>query len=130
MNAGTTNDSFLRNNMEWIQKATNWTKFSVTATLGVIHKGQISQGLKLLGPYLPQDGVTGSPYTEGGSLYALGLINANHGANVVDYLLNALKASQDEVVQHGACLGLGVAAMTSDNLRRITTFHSQASTMS
>ena len=70
----------------------------------------------MLAPYLPQDGVTGSPYSEGGSLYALGLINANRGTGVVEYLLNALKNTQDEVIQQGACLGLGVAAMASDDL--------------
>jgi len=48
--------------------------------LGVIHKGHLSQGLSLLQPYLPQDGVSGSSYSEGGSLFALGLIHANHGA--------------------------------------------------
>jgi 26S proteasome regulatory subunit N2 len=45
----------------------------------------------------------------------LGLINANHGASVLDYLRNALKATQVEVVQHGACLGLGVAGMATDS---------------
>lgn len=34
-----------------------------------------------MAPYLPQGGAGGggSPYTEGGALYALGLIHANHG---------------------------------------------------
>lgn len=72
--------------------------------------------MDLLSPYLPQEGATGgSVYSEGGSLYALGLINANHGAGVLDYLNNALKNSQSEVIQHGACLGLGVAGMATDN---------------
>ena len=38
MNAGTTSDEFLRQNLEWLAKATNWTKFGATAALGVIHK--------------------------------------------------------------------------------------------
>jgi 26S proteasome regulatory subunit N2 len=37
-NAGTTSDTFLRQNLEWLAKATNWTKFTATAGLGVIHK--------------------------------------------------------------------------------------------
>jgi 26S proteasome regulatory subunit N2 len=37
-NAGTTSDEFLRQNLEWLAKATNWTKFTATAALGVIHK--------------------------------------------------------------------------------------------
>jgi 26S proteasome regulatory subunit N2 len=71
--------------------------------------------MALLGPYLPRDGVSGSSYSEGGALFALGLINANHGYNVLDYLTNALKNTQVEVVQHGACLGLGVAGMATGN---------------
>ncbi|KAL1925244.1 uncharacterized protein VTP21DRAFT_127 [Calcarisporiella thermophila] len=115
MHSGTTSDEFLRQNLEWLSRATNWSKFSATAALGVIHKGQLSQGLSLLQPYLPQDGVSGSPYSEGGALYALGLINANHGHGVLNYLLTALRNTQTEVVQHGACLGLGVAGMATEN---------------
>ncbi|TPX45587.1 hypothetical protein SeMB42_g03942 [Synchytrium endobioticum] len=114
-NCGTTSDEFLRQNLEWLSRASNWTKFSATAGLGVIHKGQIAHGKAILGPYLPQDGVSGSAYSEGGALFALGLIHANHGAGVIDYLTNALKNTQSEVVQHGACLGLGVASMGSDS---------------
>lgn len=115
MNAGTTSDDFLRQNLEWLSRATNWSKFSATAALGVIHKGQLSRGLSLLAPYLPQDGVTASPYSEGGSLFALGLIHANHGDEVLDYLRGVLKETQIEVLQHGACLGLGTAGMATDN---------------
>ncbi|ORX82985.1 26S proteasome regulatory complex, non-ATPase subcomplex, Rpn2/Psmd1 subunit, partial [Anaeromyces robustus] len=111
MNSGTTSDEFLRNNLEWLSRASNWSKFSATAALGVIHKGHIDQGLKLLAPYLPQDGVSSSPYSEGGSLFALGLINANHGGEVLDYLRNALNKTQNEIIQHGAALGLGAAGM-------------------
>lgn len=113
MNAGTTADGFFRNNLEWLSKASNWSKFSATAALGVIHKGHLKQGMTLLGPYLPQDGTTGSAYSEGGSLYALGLIHANHGGSVVDFLRNEFTKTTDETIQHGAALGLGVAAMGS-----------------
>ncbi|ORX85159.1 26S proteasome regulatory complex, non-ATPase subcomplex, Rpn2/Psmd1 subunit, partial [Basidiobolus meristosporus CBS 931.73] len=115
MHAGTTVDEFLRQNLEWLSRASNWSKFSATAGLGVIHKGHISQGLALLAPYLPQEGVSGSAYSEGGSLFALGLIHANHGSNVLEYLTNALKNTQTEVLQHGASLGLGVAGMATAN---------------
>ncbi|KAI7851623.1 armadillo-type protein [Circinella umbellata] len=116
MHAGTTSDEFLRQNLEWLSRATNWSKFSATAALGVIHKGQLAQSMNLLSPYLPQDGGNGSSvYSEGGSLYALGLINANTGTGVLDYLKNSLKEAQSDVIQHGACLGLGVAGMATDN---------------
>ena len=116
MQAGTTSDEFLRQNLDWLSRATNWSKFSATAALGVIHKGQLAQSMNLLAPYLPQEGVSGnSSYSEGGSLYALGLINANYGAEVLNFLKKALKDTSDDVIQHGACLGLGVAGMATAN---------------
>ncbi|GAA6036531.1 hypothetical protein JCM8097_003550 [Rhodosporidiobolus ruineniae] len=117
--AGTTSDAFLRDNLDWLGKASNWSKFTTTAALGVIHKGNLAQGKAILGPYLPDGnagGATKSVYSEGGSLYALGLVNANHGKEeTVAYLVEQLKGSQDEVIQHGAALGVGVAAMGSGN---------------
>lgn len=66
------------------------------------------------------------PYQEGGALYALGLIHANKGGqgdqDILKYLrdhLQAAAANQNEtaseVIQHGACLGLGLAAMGTSN---------------
>ncbi len=61
--------------------------------------------------YLPKDSANSSPYSDGGGLYALGLIHANHGGEIIDYLFNQLKVAQSEPVKHGACLGIGLAAM-------------------
>ncbi|KAI9713742.1 MAG: hypothetical protein M1812_006580 [Candelaria pacifica] len=114
MNAGTTSDAFFRQNLEWLGKAVNWSKFSATAALGVIHRGNLGQGQKLLEPYLPRENVsTGSTFSQGGSLYALGLIYANHGTRVLDYLRDHFKKANEEVVQHGGALGLGVAGMAT-----------------
>ncbi|KAI9807917.1 MAG: hypothetical protein M1825_005223 [Sarcosagium campestre] len=114
MNSGTTSDVFFHNNLEWLGKAVNWSKFTATAALGVIHRGNLGQGKKLLEPYLPRDSVVaGSVYSQGGSLYALGLIYANHGTRVLDYLRDQLKKASEEVVQHGGALGLGVAGMAT-----------------
>eukprot|EP00463_Aulacantha_scolymantha_P005945 TRINITY_DN741_c0_g1_i2.p1 TRINITY_DN741_c0_g1~~TRINITY_DN741_c0_g1_i2.p1 ORF type:complete len:472 (-),score=105.66 TRINITY_DN741_c0_g1_i2:2-1417(-) len=115
MNVGTSIDTFLRSNLDWLSKAKNWAKFTATASIGVIHKGHHKESLKLLRPYLPQNGVSGSPYQEGGALFALGLIHANGSdKSKVEYLTDALKnAGSNEIVQHGACLGLGLVAMSS-----------------
>ncbi|KAG7450628.1 uncharacterized protein BT62DRAFT_991500 [Guyanagaster necrorhizus] len=119
MHAGTTSDLFLRENLEWLGLASNWSKFTATAGLGVIHKGYFEQGMTILGPYLPQGGgestMQGAAYSEGGALYALGLISAGCGSSVTDYLRETLRSAQGEVVQHGAALGLGIAAMGSKN---------------
>lgn len=119
MHAGTTNDKFFRDNLEWLGKAVNWSKFTATAALGVIHRGNLSQGKKLLDPYLPKDLLSannlGSAYSQGGSLYALGLIYANHESKAIDLIRDHFKKATEEVVKHGGALGLGVACMaTSD----------------
>ncbi|XP_076924514.1 26S proteasome non-ATPase regulatory subunit 1 homolog A-like [Bidens hawaiensis] len=112
MHAGTTVDTFLRENLDWLSRATNWAKFSATAGLGVIHHGHLQQGRSLMAPYLPQSGSGGgSPYSEGGALYALGLIHANHGEGIKQFLRDSLRNTNVEVVQHGACLGLGLASL-------------------
>ncbi|KAK4141340.1 armadillo-type protein [Dichotomopilus funicola] len=113
MNAGTTHDKFFRDNLEWLGKAVNWSKFTATAALGVIHRGNISQSRKLLEPYLPKQGgvSSGSIFSQGGALYAYGLIHANHGADALEYLRTMFNAADEEVIQHGGALGLGLAGM-------------------
>lgn len=111
MHSGTTSDQFLRDNLEWLARATNWSKLTATASLGVIHRGHEQEALTLMQSYLPKEVGPSSGYSEGGGLYALGLIHANHGANIIDYLLAQLKDAQNEMVRHGGCLGLGLAAM-------------------
>lgn len=121
LHAGTTSDSFFRTDLEWLGKATNWTKFSATAALGVIHQGNLTQARRILNPYFPGT-PHGSCYTQGGSLYALGIIFAGHGREVIDYLRtqvvegSSIQGHEGEVVLHGAALGLGVAAMGSGNV--------------
>ncbi|KAJ5675549.1 26S proteasome regulatory subunit rpn2 [Penicillium macrosclerotiorum] len=119
MHAGTTRDKFFRDNLEWLGKAVNWSKFTATAALGVIHRGNINQGRQLLEPYLPKEQIAGvggsanSVYSMGGSLYAYGLIYANHGGMAVDIIRDYFKNASEEVVQHGGALGLGVAGMAT-----------------
>lgn len=52
-----------------------------------------------MAPYLPQSGAVGggSPYSEGGALYALGLIHANHGEGIKQFLRDSLRNTSDEV---------------------------------
>jgi len=115
MNAGTTHDKFFRDNLEWLGKAVNWSKFTATAALGVIHRGNLTQSRKLLEPYLPKQGSvsSGSIFSQGGALYAYGLIHANHGADALEYLRSSLNAADEEVIQHGGALGLGIAGMAT-----------------
>eukprot|EP01134_Creolimax_fragrantissima_P008306 CFRG8306T1 len=119
MHAGTTIHQFLYDNLEWLGRATNWAKFTATASLGVIHRGHLKDSRNVLSRYLPKASGTGSPYSEGGSLFALGLIHANHGADVTEFLVGQLPQVETsdilnrEILQHGACLGLGCAEMAT-----------------
>ncbi|RKF75218.1 26S proteasome regulatory subunit rpn2 [Golovinomyces cichoracearum] len=114
MNHGTTNDKFFRDNLEWLGKAVNWSKFSATAALGVIHRGNLSQCRKLLEPYLPRPtALGGSIFSQGGALYAYGLIHANHGSDALEYLKTRFCEAQEEIIQHGGALGLGIAGMAT-----------------
>ena len=46
--------------------------------------------------YLPKDSTGNSPFAEGGGLYALGLIHANHGGDIIDYLINQLRSTSTQ----------------------------------
>jgi len=48
-------------------------------------QGCINSSLNVMKEYLPQPGMSSSPYSEGGALYALGLIHAYHGAGIIKY---------------------------------------------
>jgi 26S proteasome regulatory subunit N2 len=120
LNSGTTRDTFLRDNLDWLGKAKNWAKFTTVGSIGVVHKGHVHESMTLLQPYLPQGGQSSSPYSESGALYALGLIHANKGGSgdsaTITYLSDALRnGGNNEIVQHGACLGIGLAAMATGN---------------
>ena len=43
-----------RDNLDWLAKATNWAKFTATASIGVIHHGHETNALKLMYSYLPK----------------------------------------------------------------------------
>jgi 26S proteasome regulatory subunit N2 len=48
MNAFTTNDSFIKDNLTWVGNATNWNRFNATASLGIIHSGNKAKSLEIL----------------------------------------------------------------------------------
>lgn len=54
MHCGTTIDTFLRENLDWLSRATNWAKFNATAGLGVIHRGHLKEVKPFLNKTLQQ----------------------------------------------------------------------------
>ena len=63
--------------------------------------------------YLPKDTGPGSAYQEGGGLYALGLIHANHGGTMIEYLLNQLKEATTDV-SYQSFIGVPICPKTGD----------------
>ena len=115
MNACTMDDNFLKNNLEWLAKSSNWSKFSCTSTLGMIHKGNKAHAMAVLQPYLRESQATASPYCAGGAFYALGLIHANqYNAEVMNTFITNMQAiGQNDVICHGISLGYGLVGMAT-----------------
>lgn len=64
----------------------------------MIHKGHEKEALNLMSAYLPKDTANSYSFSDGGGLYALGLIHANHGGEIIGYLFNQLKSAGNEVI--------------------------------
>jgi len=114
MNSHTLNDKFLKENLEWVAKCTNWARFTATASLGAIHMGNIKDGLSIMTPYMPGNTNMPSIYAQAGSYYGLGLIFSNsNDETILGLLVDALEApsSTRDVMQHGIYLGIGLTAM-------------------
>ncbi len=114
-NSHTQNDSFLKENIEWCAKATNWARFTATASLGAIHMGNTDKGVEIMKPYMPGSSVP-SIYAQAGSYMGLGLIYANtNDEQVLNLLLDSLSmpSNSRECFQHGIYLGIGLVAMSS-----------------
>lgn len=118
MNAYTTNDAFLRDNLGWVTQATNWNRFSATASLGLIHMGNKKEAMEVLDPYFRGAGADGqpvSPYSTAGAYYAYGLINANKFTEETSNFLTQgyQNSAGNEAITHGLSLGLGLVAMAT-----------------
>lgn len=118
MFCGTTIDTFLRHNMDWLAKASFWSMFTCTAAVGVIHRGHVNAAMNVLEAYLPKtnSSLYAAPFSEAGSLYGLGLIYAPLGISrskeaITRIKLNLTSFSGVPCMVHGASLGLGLAAI-------------------
>ncbi|OEH75960.1 proteasome cyclosome repeat-containing protein [Cyclospora cayetanensis] len=114
----------LGKNLDWMGRAVSWTKFSATASIGAIHRGNMRSSLSVLETYLPPDtpgvsSASGAPSTEGGALFALGLIHSGAPSpRIRALILSALKQTNQtdkEPLLHGGCLGLGLVCLGDAN---------------
>ena len=118
MNAYTTNDSFIKDNMPWCEQAINWNRFMIISTLGMIHQGNKAKAEDILNVYFAGGpGQNNSPYCTAGAYYAYGLVHANNFTpETNEFFMNGYKnAGQNEAVQHGVSLGLGLVGMATKN---------------
>lgn len=121
LQAFTQDDAFLKvkENLEWAAKSTHWNKFSSIASLGLIFKN--THDKSHLNKFLPEAnaGDGANNYSNGGALYGLGLLyTGTNNQTIVDYIIEKTTnptLNQNEVVMHGACLGVGLTAFASSN---------------
>ena len=98
--------------MDWLSHANNWSKFVAISGMGLIHRGREGDGERILEAYLPDENSlqnSRAEYSEGGALYALGLIG---DPQVTQHLVNVIEKTENEVLLHGALLGLGSLALS------------------
>ena len=107
---GTFNMQFLKDNVELLRRQTHWGRFNAVATSGLIFRGHHQHAMSLLQPHLNSRHQGTPGYSEGGAYFALGLIHMHHGYKIKRELLDNLKTADNENLQHGIALGLGVAA--------------------
>jgi 26S proteasome regulatory subunit N2 len=121
LQAFTQDDSFLqiKENLEWAAKCTHWNKFTSIGSLGLIFRN--NKDKKVLQKFLPESnqGDAVNHYSNGGALYGLGLLfTGTSNQEIIDYIIGIStnpNHSQNDVVMHGACLGLGLTAFASGN---------------
>lgn len=121
LQAFTQDDSFLQKeeNLAWAGKCTHWNKFSSIGSLGLIFKN--AKKKDIMKKFLP--GNTNADvvnhYPNGGSLYGLGLLfTSTCNQEIIDFLIEITTNpthNQNDVIMHGACLGLGLTAFASGN---------------
>lgn len=120
LHAGTSDDTYINDatNKQWIAKNSHWAKFLSVACLGTIHKNN-PKIEEVISKFYPGAGQT-DDYLGGGSLYALGLSQLSKNTKQkIDFLLNIVKTSQKEPIVHGACLGIGLLGMSSNDLELV-----------
>lgn len=86
--------------MGYANTRTTWELFSAIVSLGAIYRGHEACAIELINSYLNltnRYSLESSGHSKGGGLYALGLIYANHGTVINDYLLRLLKEERNEV---------------------------------
>ena len=115
-NSHTGNDEFIKKNMPFVTKATNWARFVATASLGVINMGNTKDSRTIMRDYLPGGSNSRSIYCIGGAYYAIGLIHAGTNDPEIMAFFNEAMSRQGnnkEAIQHGIYLGMGLVAMAT-----------------
>ena len=115
-NSHTGNDEFIKKNMTFVSKATNWARFVATASLGVINMGNTKDSRTIMQEYLPGGSKSRSKYCVGGAYYAIGLMNAGtNDPEIMAFFNEAInrRGNEKDPVQHGIYLGIGLLAMAT-----------------
>ncbi|KAF5841250.1 armadillo-type protein [Dunaliella salina] len=110
MHSGTTVDMFLRENMDWLSRATNWAKFSATAGLGVIHRWLAGLGTNDDEMFEDVKNIlyTDSAVAGEAAGISMGLIMAGTATDKATEMLAYAHDTQHEKIIRGIVLGLAL----------------------
>ncbi|KAG7991009.1 hypothetical protein I3843_02G054000 [Carya illinoinensis] len=102
MHAGTTVDTFLRENLDWLSRATNWAKFSATAGLGLAALGTADEEI--------YDDIKTVLYTDGAVAgeaagISMGLLMVGTASEKASEMLAYAHETQHEKIIRGLALG-------------------------
>uniref|UniRef100_A0A5S6QF14 26S proteasome non-ATPase regulatory subunit 1 n=1 Tax=Trichuris muris TaxID=70415 RepID=A0A5S6QF14_TRIMR len=113
MGYGTGLDSVTRTDSKWMGNAKYWSSFTSVASLGATYHNHDEKAMKKINEYLPKEALRiTAEYLQGGAYYALGLAYAHRSlVNIINYLIFQLHKYDVPIIRHGACLGIGLAAM-------------------
>ena len=106
----TMNDGFFTSSFQKLKSMKNWSQFMVSASLGSVFA--LSRSQEKIQFYLPFKGTdqSNNPYSDGGALFALGMIYADYDVDreLEEYLLRCCSLATSQPVKTGLLYALGL----------------------
>lgn len=108
-------------NLEWVAKATHWSKFATIASLALIYKNNKEKAEAVFKKYLPESNTdVVNHYPNGGAIYGLGLVfTGTMNKRIIDKIVgiskSPLQQNQEEPILHACSLALGLVGFASND---------------
>ena len=116
MHAGTMNDTFFRDNLDWLGKAVNWSKFTATAALGLIYTNHENFALELIRDHFKK--ATEEVVQHGGAL-GLGLAGMATGDDGIYEDLKGVLYSDSALNGEAVGIAMGLIMLGTGNIKAL-----------